>query len=781
MATPDVDVSSLTTSANIFSGTNTLPQIRTINNVIRAQIDEKSSRLRTQVGSSYRQLLGTADAIVQMREDNDNVQRLLANMGSKCGRTIVTNKSESLKRFKTQQPRSETSMVARTKLLNNCAVAVDSILQGDGGLKQTTSVGDRLLLSSKLLTLGRLLIASLQDGPVDKRVAQATDVAKKTLERLRWKLRRGIDKVLETPSEDSDRDDILKAVCARSVVSSSGAKDALRYLLDVRGKSIKAAFDTEDGERTQTPENTLLALKLYIRTILDVQSLLPTNLPRALSALKQNRLLADTTLKQLNTLRLDIYESWCSEEIQFYTPFIRHDDIDGKTAREALLKWAEAASQDFISGLKETANSISDFAAIIKLRGDVLQLWIRNGSKAKGFDPQELQDDIRETLNNRMLNMLEAKATKLHLVGSEIDSTVEHWQTGAAEKQAHLWDHEGYEETREQGATAFLEEVISRLYGRNDSVSKAFHGYLAWFKAIQDVKTELDSLTKQRWDNDFDEVEDEDTLEHRQQTLSKDDPQLLQNKMNATLEGAYKALEAQLTELWESKAGDKRASAIAAYLLRVIRDIGAKLPERPVISNFCAKIIEPLHISVASAIISSGTKKFMESGLPNRTVECRSLWDGEPAMPMQPSPDAFNLLHSISMKMSDTGVDLWTPSATKILKSQLSTTLVAAWEAELAKLEAEAKAPTSSDAADSDNDKPDEAAAPNIPELCTQWLFDIHLLQECLGPSDKFTKLSGNVYKLTQLDDEAHQKRIAKAASAYWQRISMLFGLFTHA
>ncbi|CEJ92046.1 hypothetical protein VHEMI07726 [[Torrubiella] hemipterigena] len=778
MATPEVDVSSLTTSANIFSGTNTLPQIRTINNIIRSHIDEISSRLRTQVGSSYRELLGTADAIVQMQEDNDNVQQLLARMGGKCGRTIVTNKSESLKHFKKQQSRPEMSVVARTKLLNDCVSAADTTLQGCGGLGKK-SVGDRLLLSSKLLTLGRLLTASLQDGVSDKRVAQTTDAAKNTIERLRWKLRRGIDKVLEYPSEDSDRDDILKALCARSVASSSGAKDALRYLLDVRGKSIKAAFDTEEGERTQTPENTLLALKLYIRTILDVQALLPTTLPQALVALKQNRLLADTTLKQLNTLRLDLYESWCSEEIQFYTPFIRHDDLDGKTAREALLKWAEAASQDFINGLKETTDSISDFTAIIKLRGDVLQLWIRNGSKAKGFDPQELLDEIRETLNGRMLHMLEAKASKLHLVGSEIHSTLEHWQIGITGKQAGLWTRDGYEQALEQGATTFLEEVISRLYGRNDSVSKAFHSYLAWFNAVQEVKTELEGLTKQRWDNDFDEVEDEDTLESRQQTLSKDDPKLLQDRMDKTLESSYKALATQLSEVWACKENDKDASAVAAYLLRVIRDIGTKLPERPVISNFCDDIVAPLQASVASAVISSGTKDFLESGLPNRTVECRSLWDGEPALPMQPSPDTFNLLHSMSMKMSDTGIDLWTPSATKILKSQLISKLVTAWESELTKIEDSDTGSTDDASPTSDSTKP--AASVNVPELCTQWLFDASLLQESLGSSDEFDKLVSSIYKRTQLDDEAQKKRITKATSAYWQRISMLFGLFTDA
>src|SRR3712207_7110156 len=52
---------SLTSSAQIFSSNYTLPQIRSIRKAIHLQIEDKSSRLRTQVGGSYRELLGTAD------------------------------------------------------------------------------------------------------------------------------------------------------------------------------------------------------------------------------------------------------------------------------------------------------------------------------------------------------------------------------------------------------------------------------------------------------------------------------------------------------------------------------------------------------------------------------------------------------------------------------------------------------------------------------------------------------------------------------------------------
>lgn len=90
------DPATLTSCADIFSGNHTLPQIRSIHKSLHVQIEEKAARLRTQVGGSYRELLGTADTIVQMRGDNSRVQDLLGNMGARCGRTVVSSKAAAI-------------------------------------------------------------------------------------------------------------------------------------------------------------------------------------------------------------------------------------------------------------------------------------------------------------------------------------------------------------------------------------------------------------------------------------------------------------------------------------------------------------------------------------------------------------------------------------------------------------------------------------------------------------------------------------------------------------
>ena len=818
MAPPDP--ASYASSAEVFSSNLTLPQVRSLHKSLHVQIDEKASRLRTQVGGSYRELLGTADTIVQMRSDNKDVQQLLGAMGGRCGRGVVTSKASSLQKFATMQDNSATSVAARQRLLEACALVAERILKGGSGLRETATKGDRLVLVAKLLSLSRLLVKSFGAAKLNDHTRISVEALKKTIDSLRRRLRRAVEKLLERPGDDSQRGDVLKALCVPSLTASSGAKDALRFFLDVRKNAMTHAFDVEDGERSRTTESVMHALRLYTRTLLDVQALLPVKLPDALSALKNHPLLEDTALQEIENLRLDLYKRWCSEDIQYFTPFIRHDDLDGKTARDMLSNWADDGAQCLIDGLKKTLDEMVDYKSIMELRTEVLHLWIRDGGKAKGLDPLEMQQDLREAINARMLSVLETKVTKLRLVGSEVKATLDGWHSGVTDKREPLWDEVGYDDALSVGAAPFLQEVVSRLYGRNNAVSKAVHSYMSWYRVIDDVKEVVESLKKQRWDNDYDEVEDEETIEERQRILSKEDPKMLQDKLEATLDKTYKTLGEQLHDLWKERKDDKSSAAIAAYFLRVLRDIRNKLPDRPGIEKFGLDMVPALHNAVAGSVAASSVEEFAASGLTVRTVSGKSLWEDEPPLPTQPSPELFTFLHDLYGTLSDVGVDLWTPAAIKVLKQQLGDKLCEAWEKELSSLnesiseqqnsaekkqnavkkdananaadEAEVKsediekdgeAEETRDDEQEDEEEDDSAnfGKEQAQELCKQWLFDVSLLRNCIGSEgstgERLAKLAEQVYRHTDLEDEAARRRITKASSDFWQRVSLLFRL----
>ncbi|KAH7475369.1 hypothetical protein IWW34DRAFT_733787 [Fusarium oxysporum f. sp. albedinis] len=813
----DIDTSKLTSSAQIFSPNNTLPQIRTIHKSLHVAIEEKSTRLRTQVGSSYRDLLGTADTIVHMRDDNDVVQELLGKMGGRCGRAVISAKVTGLANFVAKENKYATSIAARLRLLDACVLVVGRILKGSGGLGDNVKKGDRLVLSTKVLVLSRLLIKSLSDDATDTSSRQAIETARASVSKLRRRLLRNVEKVFERAGDETEREDVQKALCAYSLATSSGARDVLRHFLHVRAEAMGLAFEAEENNRKRSADDVVQGLRLYSRTLLDVQALVPGRLSLALSGLKSHPLLADPGLKQLEGLRLDIYERWCDEEIQYFTPFVRHDDLDGSQAREMLAAWSEKGSEVLLDGLKKTLNTMSEFKSIMELRTSVLELWIRDGGKARGIDPSEMQDSLREAINSRMLEVLDTKVGKLRLVGSEVSASLGRWKDGITDEHVSIWNEEGYDEALAGGAAPFVQEVVSRFYGRNDAVSKAAHSYKSWYHVIDDVKEVVEQLRRQRWDNDYDEIEDEETIEARQKILSKDDPQMLQERLDATLDKSFKELEDQIQSLWDERAESSRNGKVAMYFLRVLRDIRHQLPERPSIKSFGLKAVPSMHEKVAVAVSQPTLEEFSTQGLSQRVVVGRPLWDGEPALPNQPSPEIFQFLRSLSLSMSDEGADLWTKAAVSVLKKHLTEQLCKMWEVAVVENsvdnkedvkdeksnEVDAKEEKDDDDTEDENaeetdekkasaeeelPKPEDATEEQKPGLSaeqktdvfTQWLFDIALLRRCIGNTESagssFQNLEDNVYRHSKLD-EAAKHRILKSANDFWQRASLLFGL----
>ncbi|KAK2003364.1 hypothetical protein LX36DRAFT_651130 [Colletotrichum falcatum] len=841
MATPDL--STLTSSAQVFSSNYTLPQIRTIHRSLQVEIDEKASRLRTQVGNSYRDLLGTADTIVQMRKDNDAVQGLLGRIGGRCGRGVVGSKVSGLSGFESsvrEHIGGDVGVIARARLLEICGLVVGRVLKGSGAGSQELSRGDRVVLASKVWVLSRLLVNSLgQEEGLDRDVGLAVEAAKKSLAGLKKRLLRYIGNLLERTGDAVKQEDVLKALCAYSLATSSGARDVVTHFLRVRGAAMSLAFDEEDKARQRGTEDVLKSLALYTKTLLDVQALVPHKLSDALSSLKKSPLLADPTLKRLEGLRLDVYERWCGEEIQFFTPFLRHDDLDGPQARNMLFSWAKAGGRVLVDGLKKTMERMTEFKAIIELRTSVLQLWIREGGKARGFDPSEMLDELRGAINGHMLNVVETKVNKLHLIGSEVSATLESWQDGVTDQPVDLWNVRSFDIDLINGADHFLQELVGRLHGRNNSVSKAVNGFQSWRHIIDEVGDVVEQLKRQRWDNDIEEIEDEETIEERQQLLSKDDPRTLHEKLDSTLIKAFKDLDEKLTSLWNSKSDGRNSGNVAMYFLRIIRDVRQGLPKLDSIGGFGLETLPSLHEQLAVAVSVQPLETFVSKRLAQRVVVGRLLWEGNPELPTQPSPRVFRFLRDVSTGMSDAGMDLWSAVAVDVIKQHLRRQLAEQWlkalqehleektdgaapkdppaapvedvskdeDKETRSSNKEKKDDESSDARkeEASDDTPknrdekseEESARAGSPEppakaddshalqrrdLSIQWLFDVSLLRFYLDASsgsktNELETLEEKIYDSTGLGSDEARQRIVKSAQDYHKKTNLLFGL----
>ncbi|KAK0673789.1 hypothetical protein QBC41DRAFT_102484 [Cercophora samala] len=808
---PPLDLTTLpgpyphTTSPQIFSSPSfTLPQIRTLHKSLHLAIDDKSSRLRTQVGGSYRELLGTADTIVGMKSEIETVQQTLSDMGYQCGRGVVGHKMDALGRF-TSDTMGDKAASGRERLLGGCLGQLDAILRNKSGNK--TRRGERLETGARLFVLGRLLLAAGGQGREEK---EQQGRRRRVLERQhKVRLMAGVDAVLRRyrkPAAGADKAEreatLVKALSAYALVTSSGARDVLGYFLRVRGEAIALALEVDEEERVaRNPEDVLKALGLYTQTLQDVQALVPGKLSDALQKLKREKLLENEELLKMEGLRLDVYKRWCGDEIQFYTPFIRHDDLDGKAAREMLFGWADKGRKVVLEGLENTLREMGEFKAIVELRTEVLKLWISEGGKARGFDPSEVLDEIREAVNKHMLRVLEQKVAKLRLVGSEVSAAVEAWKEGRSDQHQSLWDMDSYDTDLSNGAAQFTQHVVSRLYGRNDDVSKAVASYKSWFRVIDDVGTVVDQLKRQRWDNDVDEIEDEETIEERQQLLAKDDPATLSKHLNESLVESFKKLDENLSTLWKEQQESPNKGHIAMYFLRVLRDIRSRLPENAEVKGFGLEAVPSLHHALVSTVVISPLDEFATVALVRRTVVGRSLWEGEPALPSSPSPGAFKFLRNLVGAMGDAGVDLWSPTAVSALKDALRKQLSEMWLEAVSKLteapepevNIETGEPSKSDAEEETSDTSDpkeeslekEAAkteaVPNIEQhrdLLVQWLYDIYYLSSFLGTDDTFKQLAGSILSKTDLEHStAAKQRLQKISQDYFKRTSLLFGL----
>jgi hypothetical protein len=780
-----------------------LPQVRQFHRSLTAELDEKNARLRTLVGGSYRQLLGTAETILQMRGDINVVEDKLGNVGKGCGREVISGMAGGLGKLqgslKGGKGVVEMGWLARMKVLGMCEVVVGSLLRrGSRMVAEDGKYGEgkNLVTAAKTLVLSRLLAKSLSDSSArrSKEDNDLVEESKRKLGTLRRRLLRNIERTLGRTCGNENRDDLVQALCAYSLATSSGAKDVLKHFLHIRGEAMALAFEDEHESKVETT-GVLRVLELYTRTLLDVQALVPRRLSEALAALKTKPLLKDQTIRDLEGLRLDVCEKWFGDEILYFTPYNRHDDLEGPQAVETLKGWAKKASEVLLQGLIKALQTVTEFKAVVELRTKILQVWIKEGGKARGFDPSIMLDGLRKVVNDRMVELLESRVSKLRLVGTETEATLGAWRSGFTDVNQTLWDEEMLETGISNGANLFKQGVLSRTYGRNDAVSRAVRGYQTWWHLIDEVINVLDQLKKQRWDDDLEDIEDDLSLESRNTLLSTEDPKMLQDRLDSSLQKAYSDLDANISTQLTTYKDSEHIGQISIYILRILRDIRTELPKITSLKKFGLSLVPSLHEKLASTTAAEPIQIFAKS-FSRKRVAGRGLWEGDPEVPVQPSPATFKLHHSLVQAMAQAGPDLWSPAAVSVLKRHLRSELGREWNQYLkAHKKKDASKVNgvkvngtaangdmeSADTSEPSQDVSDDALdAQKRKDVLIQSLFDIFILQSSLEISpateDELQALASTVESQVDLEPSV-KKRLHNGAREYWKRTSLLFGL----
>ncbi|KAK5120083.1 hypothetical protein LTR85_006564 [Meristemomyces frigidus] len=740
-----------------------LPVVRKLEQQLRKNIDDNRQKLRSLVGASYRDLLGTAEKIIEMDEQMQAVEGHLGDIGRKCSARAVERASENHARMRTTLSATESAKhgtMAQTKVLQSAlSVAARTIKAG----------GDALLVS-KLLVLARLLHKSVSETPNPPPILE--DLRRK-LAVLRRKLLTYIERALVKPT--TERSTLAHTLCAYSLVSSSTPKDVLRHFLQARFEQLEASSEISS-------ETSVLAmLDLYKQTLSDARALFPRLFAEALSQLSNVPLLQDKQIVSLYELNLDMYGIWISEDVRSFTPWVRHEQLVTSEVTSGLASWAKQAQATVLTAVKDCVSLNNDARAVLDMRKKVISQYLGLGSSLRDGNHAARIGDLRNIFMERMEQLAADSARPVHGVLNVVDKP--------SQQPSAMWDLALNDINIDGGASQFRQDVVDRRHGRDAQVRQSVNKLDGWMSRLDSFWNLAQQLRLMKWDDevglDLDDLSDGASV---QDDLSKVDPQRVQDRFR---EAISQALHEMYSWVTQNAASELRA----AVLIRMLREIDQRrlaVADRFGVSMgeaSSSEAVSVLHRRLAEDISDSAVKQYADS-VKKRLPPALALWDGSPPLPMQPSPATFKLTASLHRAMSRAGNDLWSPAAVNALKSLLDESITNALRSSLS-TGVDMKTTLTNGHAASEDDMPngvsksatqEQTSDDSDRDLLLQSTFDAIYLQ-CVTLSSRVPVQQQSLQTFVssakaQLElGDASSRRLEKSAGEYWKRTYLLFGL----
>ncbi|KAI9786910.1 MAG: para-aminobenzoate synthase, (PABA) [Geoglossum umbratile] len=744
-----------------------IPTVRQLEQQLRSELASNQERLRTLVGASYRDLLGTAERIVEMDGTMRQAETHLGIISQKHKASFTAspyNKAETDRTVRFVDSKRYT-FASQLAVLQACPAVISRLLRKGGSS----------LIAAKILVVSRLLHKSLSQAPS---APSLVEKLRNQLASLRRHLLRHIDRQFSNPNASAST--LIEPMCAFSLATSSSPTDVLRHFHYVRHQAIATQLDRNEEKHS----NILKALKLYIQTLLDTQAGFPERLAASLSRLKLRPLLRDPDVLAAVELGLDVHEKWISDDIKFFTPWIRHDDLQKSQVGILLKGWSKQVFAALIEGLRRSLSSVEDIRALVGLRTDILEVWLDGRNRVVGFTSVESLERLRSVINERLLELIRGRAHRLCLVGEQITATLQDWEVGITESREDLWSSSTTSMDISNGAAEFKSMVLDRLHGRNEAVLGVLRGYDTWLNLILEVTTIVKELRGQRWDEGVDDVEDEIDLESRAQQLSGDDPELLEDQLGRALTTAFQ----ELGNVISSAATGSEQGPQAIFLLRILREIRQRSPGLGNTDAFGRSIIPTLHSRVAETTSFTSLRLFerLTSKVRwDRNAPARALWEGTPQLPVQPSPGAFKLLCGLVASMAEQG-DIWSPTATRALKSHVGGRIYRVLSAVLVPVNHSEELVNRHEPEEMGDASGLEASHQPPTSMNQDWaiqlLFDVIFFETVLSTTaepgeEPVTGLGELVQTLDARASMTEQlrERLRKATQEYWKRTYLLF------
>lgn len=646
-----------------------------------------------------------------------------------------------------------------------------------------------MLLIAKILVVSRSLLQTISQHEFSPPFLEDLRIQLASLSRT---LLKRIDKCLAT--NNAADDNIIQCLTAFCLATRSSADDAIHHFQQVR-------LDVIVNQLNLSRDNVPNALRLFIRSLQTSKVLRSRQFFDVLSKLKARPILSDPDIHDLDGLDIEVLGRWAAPDVTNFTPWIKLSELSRTEGVEAIKEWFLQAFERFAEGCQKALASSDDFSELLSLRAESLELWLSSWGSTITHRSVDVLERLRNIFNDQLKRVLTVEVQTGDEIATQILLTISFWETTEHVPVGSIWDPDLITADFSNGAAAFKQSVADRLLGRNEAVSKVLKKYEDWLRSVEELKDSIASIRSLKWTDILvgAEVEDEDV--DVTPRLNADDPDSLFQSLHTAVNRVYDTLQISFSDalntLGKSHQGEK-----ATFLLRLIKLVRRDIPAGFVADGFVfsSNVVPELQRLLAAEIVAqTGSlslvppSKAQSEVTKPKTVPGRSLWEGDPAVPVQPLPGTFKFLRGLTTTMDGYGSDLWDPSTVRVLKTELQRQLELTLNSTLdlfgtgdfiSKIDVapaeDGGTPESSkeaDAADAKSGKSDTASETDpLHDWKVQLLFDTVYLAHMLGDLTQLAGVVDRVQKSVDPTAEA-RKAIQKAARDYWKRTELLFGL----
>ncbi|KAH6642579.1 hypothetical protein C7974DRAFT_302163 [Boeremia exigua] len=769
-----------------------IPTVRKLEQQLRTTADDNREKLRSLVGASYRSLLDTAETIIHMETQSEQVESKLGRVGQNCNTRVLDKISGNALKMDTYGRGSDVeryTFASQLSVLRNAPIVKTRLMRKD----------DQHLLIAKVLVISRLIHKALSQSEAKPPIV---DQLWDKLLSARRKLLRRIDRRLASVTGETTS--LVESMCAYALATSSTPSDVLKHFHRVR--KDKMVTDLKKGG-DELAKRGINALRLCIQTCLDTQTIFPRRLAEALAKLKAHPLIQDPEVRELYELNLDVHDRWIGDEVRNYTPWPRHDELQRPEAERLLHRWSKDTIAAFLKEVKVALQDENRLAEVASLRQELIETWMLSGSRMAGVKFAHVLDDLRDTMNEKLEAIVRARTDSLQGVVKELTGGLETLAINNDSSGLSLWANTKDGQDLSNGAHAFKSTILNTHQGRDQSVLDVTAAFDEWMDSVLEVKGIVKSMKEARWDDTFaddieEECDDDDLGDSKQTLLSADDPRLLEDVTQEAVGRSLQNLGKSLAQIAQSVTDEKADESVpkAIFVLRIVRDFGDRIPRLRLQEKsstfptpFTSEVLKPLH-DILAVYVAQSTVPAYEASLDSTIkdgTQTHILWEGHPPIPSQPSPSAFRFLRETNRTMARLGNDLWASTGVAAVKSKISfeVTRVLKKHAKAittANPQKEVTAEEQADTKDADseerNDKPIAADVISVQETelldqrLKQLTFDALYMQRFFGDEPKALLAMDDLIERIDLTDPDIQ-RLRKNAVEYAKKTYLLFAL----